>query len=117
MINFYRRFIPLAAKIMSPLFSALSGKAKGLKTLVWTDDRLKAFHEAKVALAEAALLTHPHRGAPTVLTTDASDEAVGAFLLVLAGKCAYANPHLQSLGPRSSPSAIPPQGQICLHET
>ena len=65
---------------MSPLFSALSGKAKGLKPLVWMDDMLKAFHEAKVALAEAALLTPPHRGAPTALTTDASDEAVGAVL-------------------------------------
>ena len=64
MINFYRHFIPSAAKIMSPLFSALSGKAKGLKPLVWMDDMLKAFHKAKVALAEAALLTHPHRVHP-----------------------------------------------------
>ena len=80
MINFYRRFIPSAAKIMSPLFSALSGKAKGLKPLVWTGDMLKAFHAAKVALAEATLLTHPHKDAPTALTTDASDEAVGAVL-------------------------------------
>ena len=55
MINFYRRFIPSAAKIMSPLFSALSGKIKGLKPLVWTGDMLKAFHEAKAALAEAAI--------------------------------------------------------------
>ena len=51
MINFYSCFIVSAAKIMSPLFSALSGKAKGLKPLVWTDDMLKAFHGAKVALA------------------------------------------------------------------
>ena len=39
---------------------------------------LKAFNEAKLALVEAALLTHPHKGAPTVLTMDVSDEAVGA---------------------------------------
>ena len=58
MINFYRRFIPSAAKIMPPLFSALSGKANGLKPLVWTDDMLKAFNEAKKALAEAALYLH-----------------------------------------------------------
>ena len=80
MINFYRRFIPAAAKIMSPLFSALSGKAKGLKPLVWTSDMLRAFQGAKEALADAALLTHPQKGAPTALTTDASDEAVGAVL-------------------------------------
>ena len=80
MINFYRCFIPSAGKIMLHPFSALLGKAKGLKPLVWTDDMLKGFHEAKVALAEAALLTHPHKGAPTALTMDTSDEAVGAVL-------------------------------------
>ena len=53
MINFYRRFIPSAAKKVSRLFSAISGKAKGLTPLVWTGDILKAFHEAKVALAKA----------------------------------------------------------------
>ena len=43
---------------------------------------LKAFYEAKVALAKAALFTHPHtcKGAPTALTTDDSDEAMGAVL-------------------------------------
>ena len=40
----------------------------------------KAFQEAKVALVEAALLTHPHKWAPVALMTDASDEAVGAVL-------------------------------------
>ena len=79
MINFYCRFIPSAAKIMSPLFSALSGKANG-KPLVWTDGMLTAFNEAKTALAEAALLTHPRKDTPTALVTDASDEAVGAVL-------------------------------------
>ena len=29
---------------------------------------------------EAALLTHPHKGAPTALSTDALDEAVGVVL-------------------------------------
>ena len=32
-INFYCHFIPSAAKLMSPLFSALSGKSKGFKPL------------------------------------------------------------------------------------
>ena len=50
------------------------------QALVRTDDMLKAFYEAKVALAEAGLLTHPHKGAPKALTMDASDEAVGAVL-------------------------------------
>ena len=33
-INFYRRFIPSAAQVMSPLFSALSGKTRDPKPLV-----------------------------------------------------------------------------------
>ena len=44
------------------------------------EDTLKAFYEAKKALVEAALLTHPHKSAPTTLTMDASDDAVGAVL-------------------------------------
>ena len=81
MINFYHCFISSAAKIVSPLFSALSGNDKALKPLIWTDDMLKAFFGAKEALAEAVLFTHPYKGAPTALTMDASDEAVGAVLL------------------------------------
>ena len=41
---------------------------------------LTAFKEAKRALVEAALVTHPHKGVPTALTTYASDEAAGAVL-------------------------------------
>ena len=70
MINFYRCFIPSAAKNNVTFFSALSGKPKGLKPFFWTDDMLKEFYEAKRALAEAALLTHPHKGAPTAFTMD-----------------------------------------------
>ena len=35
MVNFYYRFIPHAAAIMRPLYSAVSGKAKLVE---WTDD-------------------------------------------------------------------------------
>ena len=50
---------------------------------------MNAFQNTKKALAEAALLTHPQQEAllthpqqeaPTSLTTDASDQAVGAIL-------------------------------------
>ena len=61
-------------------FSALSGNVKGVKLLDWTDDMPKEFYEAMRALAEAMLHTHPHMGAPTTLTTDASDEAMGVVL-------------------------------------
>ena len=65
---------------MSPLFSALLGEARVPKLLVWMGDLLNAFLETRVSLVGAAMLTHPHKDAPTPLTTDALDEAVGAVL-------------------------------------
>lgn len=77
MANFYRRFIPAAAQMMLPLFKALTGKPK---VLAWDEAMVKAFQETKKALVEATLLTHPRHDAPTSLTADASDLAVGAVL-------------------------------------
>ena len=77
MVNFYRRFIPNAAKIMQPLFVALAGKPKDLQ---WNDAMVTAFQDSKTALADVTMLTHPRRNAPTSLTVDASDLAVGAVL-------------------------------------
>ncbi len=77
MVNFYHRFIPAAAKIMMPLFAALSGKPK---TLVWSEDMVKSFRDTKSALARATMLTHPRHNVPISLTVDASDHAVGAVL-------------------------------------
>ena len=78
MINFYRRFIPAAAQTMLPLFEALAGKQK---ILTWNKSMVEAFKDTKRALAGATLLTHPRHDAPTSLTTDASDYAIGAVLL------------------------------------
>ena len=74
MINFYRRFIPAAAQTMLPLFEALAGKQKRNESMV------EAFKDTKRALAWAMLLTHPRHDAPTSLTTDASDYAIGTVL-------------------------------------
>ncbi len=77
MVNFYLRFLPGAAQIMTPLFQALAGKRKSFQ---WTDAMDAAFVETKTILANAALLIHPHFDAPTSLATDASDTAIGAVL-------------------------------------
>jgi len=77
MINFYHRFVPGAARIMRPLYAALTGKSK---VLVWTPQMDAAFDTAKEALATATLLNFPCPEAPTALTTDASATAVGAVL-------------------------------------
>jgi len=77
MVNFYHRFVPSAAAIMQPLYSAVTRKEK---LLVWTSHMEAAFIRSKEALANAAMLRHPHSNAATALTVDASDTAVGAVL-------------------------------------
>ncbi len=80
LINFYRRFIPHCASILSPLTSLLKNHGRPSDTLEWTDAASAAFTEAKNALANATLLSHPTPDAPTCVMTDASDVAVGAVL-------------------------------------
>lgn len=77
MVNFYHRFLPGAAAIMQPLFAATVGK---LKTLTWSAAMDHAFENTKEALANATLLVHPQANAPTAITVDASDCAVGGVL-------------------------------------
>ena len=76
-LNYYRRFVPHAAAILSPLYEALRGKPKSLQ---WTDACANAFEEAKNALANATMLVHPVDGAPLALTVDASIVAIGGVL-------------------------------------
>lgn len=80
MINYYRRFIPHAAKLQSPLNDALVGNIRGSTTIKMTKDMLNAFNVCKQSLAEATLLVHPDIQATLALFTDASDESIGAVL-------------------------------------
>lgn len=81
MVNFYHRFIPAAAKHMQPLYQIFSKKSKNSsQTIQWTDLLLQAFNNTKYALADATLLIHPHPDAPTALTVDASNTAIGGVL-------------------------------------
>ena len=77
MINFYNRFMPRAAQIMRPLYEASTKKNAPLQ---WTDAMVKAFEEARVALANTTMLRHPRPGAEIAMGADASGEAVGAVL-------------------------------------
>ena len=83
MLNFYKRFVPRASHLLSPLYDATksTGSKSALQRAVdWTTERIRAFRESKAALARAAMLSHFVQGAPIALTTDASDFAVGAVL-------------------------------------
>ena len=77
MLNYYHRFIPKAANILSPLYDVIAGNTK---TLEWGAEQDQAFHAAKNALAAAAILNYPVPNAPLYLVTDASNIAVGAVL-------------------------------------
>ena len=74
MINYYHRFIPNAAEILSPLYRLSDTKQKELEG--WTPD-----HEhAKEALVQAATLATPTSTDKLYLVTDASNIAIGAVL-------------------------------------
>ena len=86
LVNFYRRFIPKAADILTPLTDALRDQPKrSVKPIDWTDERAAAFTCVKEALADAAMLVHPSSHLPTSLMVDASDSAVGGVLQQLSG--------------------------------
>ena len=84
MINYYRRFMPRLAATLAPLHGAVSDAGKS-KVIKWTDQCDDAFRSSKEALARATLLHHPDPAAPTILTVDASDVAVGAELAQVQG--------------------------------
>jgi len=80
MLNFYRRFLPRAAEILTPLNDFLLGNIKGKARVAWTPQARQAFNDSKEKLARAALLAHPGAGAELALFTDASEQSVGAAL-------------------------------------
>ncbi len=48
MINFYKRFLRQAAKILVPSTDALKGSTKGVTPSAWTPARQEGFNVAKV---------------------------------------------------------------------
>ena len=80
LINFYRRFIENAAKVLSPLERVLSPKIGSRKAIRWDNEMENAFLSVKAKLADVAALAYPVKGAETFITVDASDTAVGGVL-------------------------------------
>lgn len=76
-ISYYRRFIPRFAHIAKPMTSKLRGKTK----VVEIDDVYKkAFDELKKIMTSELLLAYPDFDQPFILTTDASNVAIGGVL-------------------------------------
>ncbi|CAB0041764.1 unnamed protein product [Trichogramma brassicae] len=74
--GYYRRFVKDFAKIAKPLTSLL----KADTPWDWTDVQEEAFREIKQILSSAPLLQYPDFNRPFVVTTDASDFAIGGIL-------------------------------------
>ena len=81
MINFYRRFLPSAARLQATLNDVLAGAdTKGKMLIGWTPDLINSFEKCKDSLAHAALLAHPDSNAELAVVADASDTSIGAAL-------------------------------------
>lgn len=76
LLGYYRRFIPDFAKITKPMTSFLK---KGVKFEA-TKEYKEAFETCKSLLTNAPLLQYPDFSKPFILTTDASNIALGAVL-------------------------------------
>jgi len=61
-VNFYRRFLPGAAKILLPLTGLLRGSPKGSEPVQLDETQHAAFSAAKQAVTPAVTLAHPHVG-------------------------------------------------------
>ena len=72
MLNFYRLFVPHAAKMLSPLYELVNVKDADFED-AWTTRHDEQFRCSKLALAAATSLTHPSSTAETNIYADASD--------------------------------------------
>ena len=74
--NYYRKFIPNAAEILLPLTHLLRKDQK----FVFGEDCKKAMEKLKEIITNPPILQYPDFSKPFLLTTDASNGALGAVL-------------------------------------
>ncbi len=78
--NFYRRFVPAAAKFLRPLTNSTRGSPRAAAAFEWTLLMETAFDTARSALGAAPLLAHPQQDQELALMVDASADHVVAAL-------------------------------------
>lgn len=76
LVSYYRRFISDFSKTAKPLTSLL----KKDQPFLWENQQQLAFEELKSKLTSAPVLCYPDFTKPFLLTTDASNHALGAVL-------------------------------------
>lgn len=82
LMSYYRRFIKDYAKIAKPLTNSLRGEknAASNKKITLTSDQMRCFEKLKNILSSSDILIYPDYKKSFILTTDASDYAIGAVL-------------------------------------
>ena len=89
LINFYHRFMNMAADKLAPLNEFLKGYKKTFRSRLmdWKNNREAAiaFEEAKQELAKKTLLQYPSIDGKLIVTTDSSDLAVGGIVEEIRG--------------------------------
>ncbi|XP_049316307.1 retrovirus-related Pol polyprotein from transposon opus isoform X1 [Bactrocera dorsalis] len=85
--SYYRRFIKDFAKIVKPLTNLTRGENAQIKAsqskriqISLTEEGLKSFNDIKYLLTSSEILVFPDFNKPFILTTDASNTAIGAVL-------------------------------------
>ena len=76
LVNYYRRFIDNFSKIAKPLTNLL----KKNTPFKWEDKQILAFETLKEKLITPPLLQYPDFSRPFIITTDASEMALGCIL-------------------------------------
>ena len=76
LMSYYRRFIQGFSKLAAPLHKLLQKDAR----YEWTDEQERAFRSLKSKLISPPILRYPDYSRRFVLTTDASNEGLGAVL-------------------------------------
>lgn len=81
MMGYYRRFVKDFAKIAKPLTNLLRGEGNhSNKKIKLTNDQKVCFEKMRNILTSSDILIYPDYSKPFILTTDASDYAIGAVL-------------------------------------
>ena len=85
--NQYRRYIADFAKYAKPLYDLVGGhgvvsKRRNVKVLLenWTDEQIESFEWLRTAITSDKVLMLPNFDLEFVVTTDASDYAIGGVL-------------------------------------
>ncbi|KAI5150401.1 hypothetical protein ENBRE01_1475 [Enteropsectra breve] len=87
LVNYCRGFIKDVAQLTEPLNNLLKGESKrSVKQIIWDQAALEAFRLTKQAMNLNTMRYQPNFDKEFILTTDASDVAIGAILSQLDDK-------------------------------